>query len=125
RVMSAFEYDVAVDPSLMSVEVPAGYSAIEMPQLPATKNAAPSLTDLIDVLRLCAQHNDSMFPDSLSIDDSPGTCMAIMKRYAKTQDEVWKASTDTEKQALMKSAMEFGAVIGRATPFLFSLRPEN
>lgn len=126
RVMSAFEYDVAVDPTLMSVEVPTGYTAIEMPPLPVTTNtAASSLTDLIAVLRLCAQHNDSTFPDSLSIDDSPGTCMAIMKRYLTTQDEVLKASTDAEKQALMKSAMDFGAVIGRATPFLFSLRPEN
>ena len=125
RVMSAFEYDVGVDPSLMSVEVPTGYTGIEMPQLPVAKNASPSLADLIAVLRLCAQHNHSMFPDSLSIDDSPGTCMAIMKRYTKTQDEIFKAGTDAEKQAVMKTAMEFGAAIGRVTPFLFSLRPEN
>ncbi|MES2793081.1 MAG: hypothetical protein V4719_25945 [Planctomycetota bacterium] len=126
RVMSAFEYDVAIDPSLMSVEVPAGYTAIEMPQLPvAKKAAASSLTDLIAVLRLCAQYNDSLFPDSLAINDDPGTCMAIMKRYAKKQDELLKAGTAAEKQVGMKTAMEFGTAIGRVTPFLFSLRPEN
>jgi hypothetical protein len=51
--------------------------------------------------------------------------MAIMKRFASVQEEVWKAGTDAEKQAVMKAVLEFGTTMGRVTPFLFSLRPEN
>jgi hypothetical protein len=126
RVMSAFEYDVAVDPSLMSVEVPAGYIAMQMPQLSIAQNAAaPSISDLIEVLRLCAQHNESTFPASLSINDSPGTCMAIMKRFADAQEKAWESGTDAEKQAVMESVTKFGAAMGRVTALLFSLREEN
>jgi hypothetical protein len=126
RVLSAFEFDAEVPQPLMSVEVPAGYERIEMPKLTNDKPLSkPSLTDLIAALRLCAQHNDSMFPESLSMDDSPGSCVAIMKRFAKSQEQEYKNGTEIEKQAAMKSAMEFGMTIGRITPFLFTLRPEN
>ncbi|HUE16434.1 MAG TPA: leucine-rich repeat domain-containing protein, partial [Planctomycetaceae bacterium] len=126
RVMSAFQFDVAVDPSLMSVEAPSGYTVIQMPELSVAKNAAaPSLTDLIELLRLCAQHNDSTFPASLSMNDTPGTCMAIMKRFTEAQEKAWESGTKAEKQALMKAVTDFGAAMGRVTPFLFSLRPEN
>jgi len=126
RVMSAFQYDVAVDPLLMSVKAPSGYTVIQMPELSVAKNAAaPSLTDLIELLRLCAEHNDSAFPASLSMNDAPGTCMAIMKRFAKAQEKAWESGTKAEQQALMKAVTEFGVAMGRVTPFLISLRPEN
>ncbi len=127
RVISFFEYDVEVDPSLMRVDIPSGYAVIEMPHLPPDRDTSePSLEDLITALRLCAQHNDSVFPDSLStLDDTPGSCLAIMKRFADAQEELLETGTDTEKQAAMKAVMEFGASIGRVTPFLFSLQPKN
>lgn len=126
RIMSAIEYDVAVDPSLLSMEAPAEYTVTQLPEVSGVQNAAaPSLTDLIEVLRLCAQHNDSTFPASLSMNDAPGTCMAIMKRFANAQEKAWERGTDAEKQALMEAVTSFGAALGRVTPFLFSLRPEN
>ena len=126
RIMSAIEYDVAVDPSLLSTEAPAEYTVIQMPELSIPKNtAAPSLTDLIDLLRLCARHNDATFPASLSINDTPGSCMAIMKRFADSQEKVWESGNAAQKQAALAAATEFGAALGRVTPFLFSLRPEN
>jgi hypothetical protein len=126
RVITALEYDVAVDPALVSVAVPAGYSAVVLPEASISPDtSAPSLADLIELLRLCARHNDATFPDSLSMNDGPGTCMGIMKRYAASQDEKLRTGTDAEKQAATKAAMEFGAALGRATRFLFSLTPEH
>lgn len=124
RIISDLEYDIAVDRSLLSVEVPAGYSVFEMPQV-ATNTAPATLADVVELLRLCARHNDATFPDALSMAGAPGTCMAIMKRFAGSQEEVLQSGTDAEKQAAMKTVMEFGTALGRATRFLASLRPEH
>jgi hypothetical protein len=126
RVITNLEFDVAVDPALLSVAVPAGYAVVEIPDVPIAVNTAPpALADLVELLRLCARHNNSTFPDSLAMNDSPGTCMAIMKRFADSQEGVFESGTDAEKRSVMKAVTELGASMGRATRFLFSLRPEN
>lgn len=126
RVISAIEYDIAIEAALLSVEVPLGYTTLQMPELAISKKPrASSLTDLIDLLRLCAEHNNATFPASLSMNDTPGTCMAIMKRFAGTQEEAVKSGTEIEKKSALKAVVEFGATLGRGTSFLYALKPEN
>ena len=126
RIMSALEYDVRVDPLLMSVEVPEDYAVITMPEPPLVESAAaPSLSDVIELLRLCAEHNDGTFPKSLSMNDTPGSCMAIMKEFADSREEAITSGSDAEKQAALEAVMEFGRVLGRGTAFLLSMRPDK
>ena len=121
RILSGFQYDPKIDPALMSVNAPAGYAAVEMPEVPLTGSAVPpSLADLADLLAWCARHNDSTFPVSLSLDGTPGTCLAIMKQSWSTEEKLVQSGSDAEKQAVMKQAVEVGATMGRATAFLVS-----
>ncbi len=122
RVMTDFEYDVEVDETLMAVEVPEGYSVVSMPDITVDHSPA-TVDDLIALLRICAKHNDSLFPLSLKMNDDQGTCMAIMKQHAGRLDG--QSTSDIEKRAALKAVTEFGTIMGRTDAFLFSLREEN
>jgi outer membrane lipoprotein-sorting protein len=60
-VMNNFRYDMKLDPSLFSLEPPAGYNVqtqtLEMPEE----------DDLVNTLRLIAEHNDGIFPAELGL----------------------------------------------------------
>ena len=60
-VMSNFRYDVALDPSLFSLEPPAGYSTQSM------NMAMPVEEDLLRTLRTVAEHNKGAFPAKLGM----------------------------------------------------------
>jgi outer membrane lipoprotein-sorting protein len=59
-VMSNFRYDMDLDPSLFSLEPPAGYTVNN------TEAAMPVEEDLIDMLRLVAKHNNGVFPPAIA-----------------------------------------------------------
>lgn len=61
NVMSNFQYDMDLDPSLFSLEPPAGYT------MKTTEAAMPVEEDLINFLRLVAKHNDGVFPPAISM----------------------------------------------------------
>ena len=61
-VMSNFRYDMELDPSLFSLEPPAGYTVQNM------EVKMPVEDDLVNVLRLVAEHNDGTFPAALGIE---------------------------------------------------------
>jgi outer membrane lipoprotein-sorting protein len=60
-VMSNFRYDMELDPSLFSLQPPAGYTVNNMDV------KMPLEGDLVDVLRLIAEHNDGTFPDAFGM----------------------------------------------------------
>jgi outer membrane lipoprotein-sorting protein len=60
-VMNNFRYDVDLDPSLFSLEPPAGYSTQTM------NMAVPVEEDLLSTLRTIAEHNKGLFPAKLGM----------------------------------------------------------
>jgi outer membrane lipoprotein-sorting protein len=60
-VMSNFRYDMELDPSLFSLEPPAGYTVNNMDV------KMPVEDDLVNVLRLIAEHNDGTFPAAIGM----------------------------------------------------------
>jgi hypothetical protein len=60
-VMSNFRYDMELDPSLFSLEPPAGYTVNNM------QATMPVEDDLVNVLRLIAEHNDGTFPAAIGM----------------------------------------------------------
>jgi outer membrane lipoprotein-sorting protein len=60
-VMSNFRYDMELDPSLFSLQPPAGYTVNNMDV------KMPVEDDLVNVLRLIAEHNDGTFPAAIGM----------------------------------------------------------
>jgi len=60
-VMSNFRYDMELDPSLFSLEPPAGYTVNDM------KATMPVEEDLVNTLRLITEHNGGAFPAALGM----------------------------------------------------------
>lgn len=60
-VMSNFRYDMELDPSLFSLEPPAGYTVNNM------EATMPVEDDLVNILRLIAEHNDGTFPAAIGM----------------------------------------------------------
>jgi outer membrane lipoprotein-sorting protein len=58
-VMSNFRYDMELDRSLFSLEPPTGYTLNSMDA------TMPVEEDLVDILRLSAEHNDGTFPAAI------------------------------------------------------------
>jgi DNA-directed RNA polymerase specialized sigma24 family protein len=58
-VMSNFRYDMELDSALFSLEPPAGYDVRSM------EAAMPVEEDLVNLLRLVAEHNDGIFPPTI------------------------------------------------------------
>lgn len=124
RVLSDFDYDTSPDPSLFSLVPPDGYSTLKM-ESPAVDTSLTGVDGLVALLRKCASVNDSKFPRSLSVDDSDGSPMEIMKTYAASFDQKFESGTDAEKSEMMKIITEFGTLLGSSQAFLFSQKNEN
>ncbi len=60
-VVTNFNYDMELDPSLFSLQPPAGYTVNNMDA------KMPVEDDLINVLRFIAEHNDGVFPDAIGM----------------------------------------------------------
>jgi len=82
-VMSNFRYDVELDPSLFSLEPPAGYTVNNMDV------KMPVEDDLVNVLRLIAEHNDGTFPAAIGMSN-------------KEYQQAIQAASISETQKLMK-----------------------
>ncbi len=91
-VMSNFRYDMELEPSLFSLEPPAGYT------VQTQTVTQPVEEDLVNVLRFVAEHNDSTFPDSIGANDK--ALMQAVQAEAKSASE--KLLKTPEAQELMK-----------------------
>ncbi len=78
--MSNFRYDMELDPSLFSLEPPAGYTVNNM------EVTMPVEDDLVNVLRLVAEHNDGTFPAAIGMSNknSSKPCKRPQSRKLKS-----------------------------------------
>ena len=89
-VMNNFRYDVDLDPSLFSLEPPAGYSTQAMTM------TMPVEEDLLRTLRTIAEHGKGVFPAKLGINEE------VMKALTPVR----KPAMDAEMQAAMEAEMD-------------------
>lgn len=110
-VMSNFRYDMELDPSLFSLEPPAGYTVSNI------EAKMPVEEDLVNTLRLIAEHNDGTFPSALGMTNKE-YLQAIqeaskeeMEKFIKTPEtqklmEKLKAQYGSDQAGFMKAWME-------------------
>ena len=112
-VMSDFVWDVEVDESLMSLDVPEGYelSTMTMNMGPATEQ------DVVDSLKMMAELNDGQFPDTFDMAGLGKVIGGMDKRFANVN------ISSPEGKALKARMMEIMPKIGRG--FMFAADPKN
>ena len=110
-VMSNFRYDMELDPSLFSLEPPAGYTVNNMDA------KMPVEDDLVNVLRLIAEHNDGTFPTALGMSNKEyvqaiqAASMSETQKFLKKPEtekllKELKAKYGKDKDGFMKAWME-------------------
>lgn len=124
RIMSDIQLNVDVTADQFSTTVPDGFETLVVGDVPQDLSPA-TLDDVIEMLRLCADANESKFPLWLSINDSTGTPMAIQKKFIDSLEERVSEGTESQKTAALESAQKFGSAVGRAMAFQLSVKPEN
>jgi outer membrane lipoprotein-sorting protein len=90
-VMSNFRYDMDLDPSLFSLEPPAGYSVTNV------ETAMPVEEDLVNILRLIAEHGGGKFPPAIKMGKE---YMRAVQAFS--QSEAAKLMATPKAQKLMK-----------------------
>ena len=123
RVMSDFELDVPLDQTLFSTTLPEGYTRIDL-QLPEPDTSAITLDDLVKMLRLCAEANDSQFPLSLTANAEDGTPMGIESKFADQFEQALSIGGEAQERAI-KTVNEFASSVARGTVFLFTMNEGN
>ena len=110
-VMNNFRYDMDLDSSLFSLEPPAGYTVDNI------EVKMPVEQDLINTLRIVAEHNDGTFPAALGMTNKQylqamqAVSKEEMEKYVKTPEtqkimEKLKAQYDKDQAGFMKAWME-------------------
>ena len=97
-VMSNFRYDMELDPSLFSLEPPAGYTVNNM------QAALPVEDDLVNILRLIAEHNDGTFPAAIGMNKE---YMQAIQAVSKSEVEKLVKTPEIEK-LLEKLKAQYG-----------------
>ena len=124
QIMSNIEMNVDVRETEFLTTVPDDYHALTVGQTPL--DASPvTLEDMVEMLRLCANANDSIFPLWLSINDESGTPIAIQNKFLGSLEKQVTEGSEEEQAKAIQTAEEFGRAIGRAMAFQFSIKPEN
>ena len=88
-VISNFLYDMELDPSLFSLDPPAGYDVDNMDA------KMPVEDDLVNVLRLIAEHNDGTFPTAIGMTNKE--YHHAIQAVAKSETEKYLKEPATEK----------------------------
>ena len=109
-VMNNFRYDMELDLSLFSLEPPAGYT---VNNLEATM---PVEDDLVNILRVVAEHNDGTFPPAIGANKEymqaiQAVTQEEMEEFLKTPEtekllEKLKAQYGKDQAGFMKAWME-------------------
>ena len=98
-VMSNFRYDMELDPSLFSLEPPAGYTVQNM------EVKMPVEADLVNVLRFVAEHNNGSFPAVIGMNNK--AFMRAMQAAAQSEAEKFLKEPETGK-LLNKLKAQYG-----------------
>lgn len=124
QIMSDIKVDVDVSRDLFVTTVPGGYQTLSVDGN-STDRSPSTLNDVVDMLRLCAGANKSEFPAWLSMNDDSGTPLEIQDKFATALEQQVNEGSEQEKASAIQSLQQFGATVGRAMAFQFSMKPEN
>jgi len=115
-VMSDFRFNVELDESLFSLEVPEGYTANRV-KMDASETTAE---DLAQTLRIVAEHSEGFFPaELLNMED-------IYRGITKSLIAEHGPGDSREAQnAVAKAMAELGVELGRGINFILKLTPEH
>jgi hypothetical protein len=97
--MNNFRYDVDLDPSLFSLEPPEGYSALAMDM------TMPVEEDLLNTLRIIAEHNKGLFPAKLAMNEE---VMKALTAGIGPMTEMDKPTQDKMEGAANKVLAKYG-----------------
>ena len=126
-VMSNFHYDVDLDPSLFSLEPPSGYTTQTM------NVAMPVEEDLLNILRLVAEHYKGDFPATIGMNKE---IMQAMQAFMKPEMDKLEAKYGVKPKPgeapppammaeAMKNLMPLMQKKMQGVMFYMSLTPEN
>jgi hypothetical protein len=115
-VLSNFRYDVDLDPTLFSLEPPSGYT------VQAINPTMPVEEDLLNTLRLVAEHNKGVFPAAVGMNKE---FMQAVQAVIKPGIDKVIAKYGKESPEMMKAAMSLGQKHTQGVMFFMSLKPEN
>jgi len=104
-VMTDFRFNVPLDESLFSVDVPPGYTVQQSTQIDASKPWA----FLTGALRMAAECNDGVFPPSLRGDQG---VVSIIQRCTPTWLKKHKGSPDELRRLSMDVGMNIAGFLG-------------
>jgi len=115
-IIKNIEFDVLVDDSLVSMNVPAGYTLNEEEQDWTEFNEQ----DFIVVLRVWAEYVlGGKFPDSISMEDLMNLTSQLANMAPRTEDEVDQLDMSEEEKA------QLGMSFGRGFVFFSQLEPSG
>ena len=97
-VLRNFRYDMELDPALFSLEPPAGYTVQNM------EAKRPVEDDLVNILRLIAEHNDDTFPPAIGANKE---YMQAIQVVTQVEMEKFVKAPETEK-LLQKLKDQYG-----------------
>lgn len=94
-VMTDFQMDVKLDPSLFSTDVPEGYEVVQKTQLDFSKGPLPMVAEMLGMV---AEINGGVFPDSLHGQDGLDDIMEFIpeilaEKYPNDQQKVMDCFT--------------------------------
>ncbi len=102
-VMNNFRYDVDLEPSLFSLEPPAGYSTQTI------NMTMPVEADLLRILRTVAEHNQGVFPAKLSMNkEVVEAAMAGHKPVKPAMPPMDKSTQEKLEAEMEKIAAKYG-----------------
>ncbi len=115
-IIKNIEFDVPVDESLVSMDVPAGYTLNEEEQDWTEFNEQ----DFIVVLRVWAEYVlGGRFPDNISLEDLMNLTSQLTNMAPRTEDEADQLGMSEEEQA------QLGMSFGRGFVFFQQLEPSG
>ncbi len=117
-VMTDFQINADLDESLFSLDVPPGYTVQQTMQLDASQAAKNPMAPLADALKLAAEYNNGVFPDTLRGEQGiDGIVQRALKTLAEKQDK-------DSPEKLMKLQTDVSMKLGGAFGVLFALPPD-
>jgi len=110
-----FEFNVPLEESLFSMEIPAGYQVVPL-QIEASE---PSERDLIEALRLCADLTNGYFPDTLDIKG-----LKTIFRHLEREKVINLQGNERPIPKHIQKFLEISVTIGRGITFAHMLPAE-
>ena len=116
-VMTDFQINKDLDESLFSLDIPPGYTVEQTINMDVAKLTKNPLAGLADALKMAAEYNNNVFPDTLRGEQGiDGILQRAMKTLAEKQG--------ADPAALLKLQSDVSMKLGAAFGVVFALPPD-